>query len=110
MSTRRYQKKSERELKRVSSFSFFNRFGIVGEYLKLELKSNLRNKAIRSRMIMSLALVVIFSLLIAYTSFYDNPMMTNYCASTALPSTASPRSSRLWGREGNYIDLLMVHP
>ena len=40
-------KKTERELKHVSQFSFFNRFGLVGEYLKIELKSNLRNKTMQ---------------------------------------------------------------
>ena len=103
-------KKSERELKRVSSFSFFNRFGIVGEYLKLELKSNLRNKVMRSRTIMSLALVVIFSLLIAYTSVYDNPMMTNFWCLYCFAIYSVTSLIKIMGQEGNYIDLLMVHP
>ena len=103
-------KKSERELKRVSSFSSFNRFGIVGEYLKLELKSNLRNKVMRSRTIMSLALVVIFSLLIAYTSVYDNPMMTNFWCLYCFAIYSVTSLIKIMGQEGNYIDLLMVHP
>ena len=90
-------------------FSMLERFGLAGEYLKLELKSIMRNKAIRSRVLMSLALIVILTLLIAYTDVYDGRMMLNfwciYCFSiygmTALVKVMSP--------EGNYIDLLMTH-
>ena len=45
-------KKGERALKHVSKFSFLNRFGLIGEYLKIELKSNIRNKTMRGRCIM----------------------------------------------------------
>ena len=101
-------KKKESELKRVSTFSFFNRFGIVGEYLKLELKSNLRNKVMRQRTIMSLSLVIIFSLLIAYTDVYDNPMMTNFWCLYCFAIYSVTSLIKIMGQEGNYIDLLMT--
>ena len=101
-------KKKESELKRVSSFSFFNRFGIVGEYLKLELKSNLRNKVMRQRTIMSLSLVIVFSLLIAYTDVYDNPMMTNFWCLYCFAIYSVTSLIKIMGQEGNYIDLLMT--
>ena len=44
-------KSKERQLKHVSQFRFLEKFGIVGEYIKIELKSNLRNKTMRSRCI-----------------------------------------------------------
>ena len=69
-------KQKEKQLKKVSQFAFFNRFGIIGEYLKIELKSNLRNKTMKQRCIMSLTLVIIFSSIVAYSDIYDNPMMT----------------------------------
>ena len=102
-------KKKEKELKNVSNLGFFNRFGIVGEYLKLELKSNMRNKVMRSRTIMSLALVVVFSLLIAYTPIYDNPMMTNFWCLYCFAIYSVTSLIKIMGQEGNYIDLLMVH-
>ena len=37
-------KKKEHALKHISQFGFLNRFGLVGEYLKIEIKSNMRNK------------------------------------------------------------------
>ena len=101
-------KKKESELKRVSTFSFFNRFGIVGEYLKLELKSNLRNKVMRQRTIMSLSLVIIFSLLIAYTDVYDNLMMTNFWCLYCFAIYSVTSLIKIMGQEGNYIDLLMT--
>ena len=102
-------KKKEKELKKVSDFKFFNRFGIVGEYLKLELKANIRNKVMRSRTIMSLALVVAFSLLVAYTPVYDNPMMTNFWCLYCFAIYSVTSLIKIMGQEGNYIDLLMMH-
>ena len=103
------EEKKGATLKTVSQFTFLERFGQTGEYLKLELKSIMRNKAIRSRVLMSLTLIVMLTLLIAYTDVYDGRMMLNfwcfYCFSiygmTALVKVMSP--------EGNYIDLLMTH-
>jgi hypothetical protein len=103
------EEKSTAKLKSVSQFTFLERFGQTGEYLKLELKSILRNKAIRSRVLTSLTLIVVLTLLIAYTDMYDGRMMLNfwclYCFSiygmTTLIKVMSP--------EGNYIDLLMSH-
>ena len=101
-------KKKEKELKKVSQFTFFNRFGIVGEYLKLELKANLRCKTMRTRCIMSLCLVVFFSLLIAYTEIYDNPMMTNFWCLYCFAIYGITSLIKVMGQEGNYIDLLMT--
>ena len=102
-------KKKESELKRVSSFSFFDRFGNVGEYLKLELKSNLRNKVMRQRTIMSIVLVVIFSSLVAYTDVYNNALMTNFWCLYCFALYSVTSLIKIMGQEGNYIDLLMSH-
>lgn len=101
-------KQKEKQLKRVSQFAFFNRFGLIGEYLKIELKSNLRNKTMKQRCIMSLALVVVFSLLIAYTDIYDNPMMTNFWCLYCFAIYGMTALIKIMGQEGNYISLLMT--
>lgn len=103
------EQKAPARLKSVSEFTWLERFGQAGEYLKLEVKSILRNKAIRSRVIMSLGLVIVLCMLITFTDMYDGFFMLNfwcyYCfgiyGMTALVKVMSP--------EGNYIDLLMVH-
>ena len=102
-------KKSERALKHVSQFTFFNRFGVVGEYLKLELKSNLRNKTMRTRCIMSLSVVVLFSLLVTYTNFYDNEFFQNFWCMYCYAIYCATALIKIMGQEGNYIELLMMH-
>ena len=101
-------KQKEKELKNVSQFTFFNRFGILGEYLKIELKSNLRNKTMKQRCIMSLALVVMFSSIIAYTTTYDNPIMTNFWCLYCFSIYGMTTLIKIMGQEGNYISLLMT--
>ena len=102
-------KKKERELKHVSQFAFLNRFGLVGEYLKIELKSNLRNKTMRSRCIMSLVLIVVFSMIVAYTNIYDNMIMQNFWCLYCFAIYSVTALIKIMGQEGNYIDLLMMH-
>ena len=102
-------KKTEKELKHVSQFTFFERFGLIGEYLKIELKSNLRNKTMRARCIMSLVAVVIFSLLITYTSIYDNELMQNFWCLYCFALYGATALIKIMGQEGNYIELLMMH-
>ena len=77
-------------------------------YLKIELKSNLRNKMMKQRCIMSLTLVVVFSMLIAYTSIYDNPMMINFWCLYCFSIYGITVLIKIMGQEGNYISLLMT--
>ena len=102
-------KKAERALKHVSEFAFFNRFGLIGEYLKIELKSNIRNKTMRSRCISSMVLVVVFSLLVAYTSIYDSELMLNFWCLYCFALYGITALIKIMGQEGNYIELLMMH-
>jgi len=101
-------RQKDKQLKKVSQFAFFNRFGIIGEYLKIELKSNLRNKTMKQRCIMSLALVVIFSSIVAYSDIYDNPMMTNFWCLYCFAIYGMTALIKIMGQEGNYISLLMA--
>lgn len=101
-------KQKEKQLKKVSQFAFFNRFGIIGEYLKIELKSNLRNKTMKQRCIMSLVLVVMFSSIVAYSNIYDNPMMTNFWCLYCFAIYGMTALIKIMGQEGNYISLLMT--
>jgi hypothetical protein len=92
----------------VSNYSFLNRFGQMGEYLKLEMKSIFRNKAIRTRVISSLSLIIILSAINAYTDMYGKAMNVfwcYYCFSLYGVTTLV----KIMGPEGNYIDLLLTH-
>lgn len=96
------------KLRSVSQFSFLNRFGLVGEYLKLEIKSVMRNKVMRSRFWMSLILIVIFSLMVAYTPIYDGAGWANFWCLYCFALYGITSLTKVMGPEGNYIDLLMT--
>lgn len=102
-------KQEKTKLKSVSQFGFLNRFGETGEYLKLEIKSVMRNKAMRNRFTMSLALIIVFSLLIAYTPIYDDNAMLNFWCFYCFGIYGITSLTKVMGPEGNYIDLLMSH-
>ena len=76
-------KHEETNLKHVSEFTALNRFGQIGEYIKLEIKSTMRNKAIRTRFIQGVGIIIMLSLLIAYTDMYTSNFARNiwclYC-------------------------------
>jgi hypothetical protein len=94
---------------RIIDFSFFSRFGQTGEYLKLEIKSVMRNKAIRSRFWMSLILIAVFSALIAYTPIYNGTFNANFWCFYCFSLYALTTLTKIMCPEGNYIDLLMTH-
>ena len=96
------------EIKHVTQLTALDRYGQVGEYLKLEIKSIMRNKNIRKGFIMASSLVFVFSLLISFTDIYQGGMtiflvVYNFAIYGAMILT------RVMCYEGNYIDCLMVH-
>jgi len=101
--------KQEANLKRVSEFQALNRFGQIGEYLKLEIKSTMRNKAIRTRFIQGVCFIAFFSLVIAFTSTYNSSLERNFWCLYAFIFFGSANLTKVMCPEGNYIDLLMVH-
>lgn len=102
------EQKKVAAIKHVSQFTFLERFGQMGEYLKLELKSIMRNKAIRARAYMSLGLIVFFSVVIAYTDIYDGKFLLNFWCYYCFAIYGMTALTKVMGPEGNYIDLLMT--
>ena len=96
-------------VKHVREFAFLNRFGESGEYLKLEVKSVMRNKVMRARFWSSLVLIVMFSAMIAYTSTYDGRFSTNFWCFYCFGLYGVTSLVKVMCPEGNYIDLLMTH-
>lgn len=95
-------------MKHVWQFSFLEHFGQAGEYLKLELKSIVRNKAIKTRVLSSLFLIVLLSGLISYTEVYDGAMLLNFWCYYCFAIYGMTALTKVMGPEGNYIDLLMT--
>lgn len=91
-----------------SELRWFDRLGMTGEFMKMEIRSALRNRTVRSQAIMLTFTTLLFSLVLAFAPdvYGDagNAFWCYYCffmVSVPLQHTLST--------EGNYMDGLMVH-
>lgn len=64
--------------KHTTQMNFLNRYGIVGEYLKLELKMRMRNSVIRNQTLVLLGVMLLLSGVLYFTDLYDEEIMTSY--------------------------------
>ena len=96
------------KIKHVSQLRQFERFGEVGEYLKLEVKSIMRNKNIRKGFISANILILCFSLAISFTEVYGSGM-TKFLVVYNFAIYGAMLLVKVMCYEGNYIDCLMVH-
>lgn len=100
--------KTENEsLKKVSEYKFLERFGDIGEYLRLEIKLTMRNKMVRTPFILGVSLMTIFSLLLSLTEIYDNAFMTDFIGIYSFVVLGVMTLTRIMSVEGNYMDGLM---
>ena len=99
-------KKEDTKIKRVSEYKFFDRYGEVGEYMRLELKLITRNKTVKTQFRMGLIVMFAFSFLLAFTDVYDGSMSRFICLYNyaVLPIMTL---GQVMSPEGNYIDGLM---
>ncbi|MDD4534534.1 MAG: DUF5687 family protein [Prevotella sp.] len=102
-------KQKDTSPKTIHKLSFLERYGDMGEHLKLEVKSLLRNKNPRKSFISSIAVIVVISLLITFTEVYDTSFMTNFWCIYNFVIFAVMMLVKVMSFEGNYIDVLMVH-
>lgn len=102
-------KTEKTKLKHVSEFKALNRFGQIGEYLKLEIKSTMRNKAIRGRFIQGVCFITFFSLAISFLDIYHTSFERNFFCLYCFVFFGAVNLTKVMCPEGNYIDLLMVH-
>ncbi len=100
-------KKEDVVVKNASQMTFFNRFGIVGEYLKLELKMKMRNRMLKMQFFVLLGCMLMLSGILYFSDIYDNDFMRSFIV---LYDYIVPGVSTLvviMCHEGNYMDLLM---
>jgi len=102
-------KHEKTKLRHVSEFTALNRFGQIGEYLKLEIKSTMRNKAIRARFIQGVCIILFFSLMIAFGNVYKSSFERNFWCLYGFIFFGAVNLTKVMCPEGNYIDMLMVH-
>ncbi len=102
-------KQQATKMKTVSHFSALNRFGEIGEYMKMEIKSLMRNKNPRKTFIFATVLVLVLSLVISFTDVYDSTAMANFWCFYNFVIYGAMLLIRVMSYEANYIDALMVH-
>ena len=90
------------------SFKFLNEWGIIGEFLRLELFSIRRNKNVRKTFISSNVIVLMLSLVCSFSSVYDDLGMVRFWLIYNFSIYGAMMLLRIMTFEGNYIERLMM--
>lgn len=97
------------KMKSVSEFRMFDRFGQTGEYLKLEIKSLIRNKNMRKSFVFSTLFTIFLSLIVSFTDLYQDDFSKIFWVAYAFMLFGVNTLMKIMCAEGNYIDFLAVH-
>ena len=100
-------KKEEVQIKSASQMTFLNRFGIVGEYLKLELKMKMRNRMLKIQFFTLLGCTLLLSGILYFTDIYDGDFMRSFIVLYDYLVFGMATLVTIMCHEGNYMDLLM---
>ena len=100
-------KKEDTKIKRVSEYKFLDKYGEVGEYIRLELKLIARNKTVKTQFRMGLIVMLGFSFALAFTDVYDGSYMTSFICLYNYAILPIMTLGQVMSFEGNYIDGLM---
>jgi hypothetical protein len=106
---RELTKVNQTKLRTVSNFSVLDRYGQIGMYLQLEIKSILRNKIVKQSFIYAFVVSVIFIFVVSFTDIYDSPIFLNFFGIYIFVTFGGMILSKMMGYEGNYIEAIMVH-
>ena len=96
-----------KKLKKVAEYKFLDRFGEVGEYMRLEIKLLTRNKVPRAQFFMGLSIMLMFSAALAFTDVYDGAFMRYFVTVYNFSVLGVLVLSQTMSYEGNYLDGLM---
>lgn len=100
-------KMEDTKVKHVSEYKFLDRYGEIGEYMRLELKLLLRNKICKTSLRTVFIVVIAFSCVLSFTEMYDGQNMKNFIMVYNFVIFGILFLSSLMSYEGNYIDGLM---
>ena len=85
-----------------------DRFGEVGEYMKLEIKSALRNSVVRKQFLMGIFYMLLLSAMFAFSDVYDSsPFWKVFICVYSFSCLGVMTLTNVMCSEGNYIDGLM---
>lgn len=91
----------------TTSINWLNRYGALGEYLKMEIKLRLRNRQVRMQFFVGLGAMLMLSLILDFTSTYDNSFMTSFICLYDYIVLGMMTLITILCFEGNYMDGLM---
>ena len=100
-------KTEDTRVSHLSEYRFLDRYGEVGEYMRLELKLMLRNKVCKTALRTGILVVVMFSLLMSFTDAYDGGFMKSFILVYNFTIFGILFLNAIMSYEGNYIDGLM---
>lgn len=100
-------KKEDVELKHTSDITYLNKYGALGEYLKMEIKLRLRNKQVRMGFFVVLGAMLMLSAILDFSSVYDSTFMTSFVCLYDYIVLGMSTLVTIMCFEGNYIDGLM---
>ena len=100
-------KKEDTKIKRVSEYKFLDKYGEVGEYIRLEIKLITRNKTVKTQFRMGIIIMLAFSCLLAFTDIYDGSNMKSFICLYNYAVLPIMTLGQVMNFEGNYIDGLM---
>lgn len=94
---------------KTNNMTFLDKFGIIGEYLKLELKSMVRNLVVRKQFITGALCMLMLCGLFSFSDVYaDMPFMRIFICVYCFTCLGVMTLTTVMCAEGNYIDGLMV--
>ena len=100
-------KVEDTKVKHVSEYKFLDRYGEIGEYMRLELKLLLRNKVSKTALRAGFLMIILFTCILSFTEAYDGHGMKNFIMIYNFVFFGILFLQNLMSYEGNYIDGLM---
>lgn len=100
-------KVEDTKVKHVSEYKFLERYGEVGEYLRLELKMLFRNKSCKMSLRLIALMIILFSGLLSFSEVYDGVFMKGFISIYSFVAFGTVILTRIMSYEGNYLDGLM---
>lgn len=100
-------KVKDSKITHISEYKFFERYGEVGEYMRLELKMLLRNRRCKGSLRSVGIMVLLFSCALSFSSIYDGNLMTSFICVYNFAVFGMIILSQIMSFEGNYLDGLM---
>lgn len=101
-------KVKDTRIRRISEYRFLDRYGEIGEYMRLELKLLLRNRRCKSSLQSILLAIVLFSGTLTLSSAYDGMFLNSFVTMYSYSMFGTIILLQLLSFEGNYIDGLMT--